>query len=136
MSTRHQPSALRPTVLIVDDYADALPAWEIFLRTEGFDVITASSGPDALAAARRDVPNAIVLDLALPGLSGSGVARVLRSEPATRQIPLIAATGSSDQSRLDEARAAGFDAILVKPIDPATLVSQIRDLLDGRRPPH
>lgn len=129
MLVPHYTSALRPAVLIVDDYVDALPAWEIFLRAAGFEVITASTGPEALASALRTVPSVIVMDLVLPGLSGCEVARTLRSEDPTRQIPLIAATGSSDPTRLDEARAAGFDVILVKPLDPATLVAKIRELL-------
>lgn len=125
------PSALRPAVLIVDDYVDALFAWEIFLGAEGFEVLTASSGPEALASASRALPNVVVMDLALPGLTGCEVARALRSRGPTRQIPLIAVTGSSNQAQLDEARAAGFDAILLKPVDPTTLLWQIRELLGG-----
>jgi two-component system cell cycle response regulator len=131
MSVPHYTSAVRPAVLIVDDYVDALFAWEIFLRAEGFDVVTASSGPEALDSARRAVPNVIVMDLALPGLSGCEVARALRAESATRHIPLIAATGAADPMQLDEARAAGFDTILAKPLDPMVLVSKIRELLDA-----
>lgn len=129
MSVPHYTSGVRPAVLIVDDYVDALFAWEIFLRAEGFEVMTASSGPEALDSARRAVPNVIVMDLVLPGLSGCEVARALRAEAATRKIPLIAATGSADPTQLEDAKAAGFDTILAKPIDPAVLVSKIRDLL-------
>ena len=118
-----------PAILIVDDYADALEAWEIFLRAEGFDVISATTGAAALQAAVSAVPSLIVMDLMLPDLSGIEVARMLRAQPSTARIPLVAATGLSDPDRLAEARAAGFDAILIKPCEPAILIAKIRELL-------
>jgi len=129
MSVPDYTSEGRPAILLVDDYVDALPAWEIFLRAEGFEVRTATDGPAALASATSAIPNLIVMDLALPGLSGCDVARALRSQDLTLHIPLIAATGFSDPVQLEEARLAGFDAILVKPCDPLMLVQKIRELL-------
>ena len=125
---------VRPVILLVDDYADALPAWEIFLQAEGFDVVTASSGPEALSTVSASSPDLVVLDLALPGLSGCDVARTLRSTVSTQHIPLIAATGFSDAVQLEQARLAGFDTVLVKPCDPSELASRIRELLAGPAP--
>ena len=122
-------SGVSPSILIVDDYADALEAWEIFLRAEGFDVVCATSGAAALQAASASVPSLIVMDLMLPDLSGVDVARMLRAEPKTQAIPLVAATGLSDPDRLAEAREAGFDAVLIKPCEPAALIATIRELL-------
>jgi len=124
------PSA--PTVLVVDDYQDALQVWGLYLRSAGFDVLTAADGPDALAQAGAHHPDLVVLDLELPGLSGLQVARQLREQPETREIPLIAATGYSYAKQIEEARAAGFDAVLVKPCNPAQLVAEIRRLLQSR----
>jgi two-component system phosphate regulon response regulator PhoB len=126
---------LRPVILLVDDYADALPAWEIFLQAEGFDVLTASTGPEALSTVSASSPDLVVLDLALPGLSGCDVARTLRSAVATQHIPLIAATGFSDAVQLEQARLAGFDTVLVKPCDPTELAARIRELLTGPAQP-
>ena len=117
------------TVLIVDDYRDSLDVWELFLRAEGFDVRTATDGRDALAHAIAAVPDLVVMDIQLPGLSGLEVARELRREAATRHLPLIAATGLSQPAQLDEVRAAGFDAVVVKPCDPDVLLGEIRRLL-------
>ena len=74
-----------------------------------------------------------MLDLDLPDLSGFEVARELRSRRATRDIPLIAATGHSHAVQQDKARESGFDAVLVKPCDPDTLVAEIHRLLAAQR---
>jgi two-component system, cell cycle response regulator DivK len=118
-----------PSLLIVDDYPDALDVWEVYLRAEGFNVLTASDGQTALAEAVREKPDVIVMDLELPGKSGYEVARDLKARPDTCAIPLIAATGYSHVKQLDLARASGFDAVMVKPCDPQSLVAEIRRLL-------
>jgi CheY-like chemotaxis protein len=122
-------------ILIVDDYQDALEMWAIYLRAMGYQVSTAADGAAALAAAERLHPDAIVLDLELPRVSGFDVARRLRANPETAHIPLIAATGYSHATQLDRAREAGFDQIVVKPCDPDLLVGEIeRQLLTGEEP--
>ena len=118
-----------PSLLIVDDYADALDVWEVYLRAEGFNVLTASDGQSAFAEAVREKPDVIVMDLELPGKSGYEVARDLKARADTCAIPLIAATGYSHVKQLDLARASGFDAVMVKPCDPQSLVAEIRRLL-------
>jgi len=129
ISVPHYTTGVRPAILLVDDYVDALAAWEVFLRAEGFDVVTACSGSDALAAVAVSVPSLIVLDLVLPDRTGCDIARTLRAEANTSHIPLIAATGICDPAHLADAREAGFDAILVKPCDPTVLIAKIRELL-------
>jgi CheY-like chemotaxis protein len=119
------------TVLIVDDYADALDVWTLYLTGEGFHVLTAADGREALARARGERPDIVILDLELPDVSGCDVARALRAAPDTRHIPLIAATGSTEARHLDEARGAGFDLVLSKPCDPDDLVLEIRRLTSG-----
>lgn len=122
--------AAASTILIVDDYLDALQVWEIFLRAEGFQVLTAGTGQQALSCATAAIPALVVMDLDLPDISGFEVARELRARAATCHIPLIAATGHSHVVQLDEALQSGFDAVMVKPCDPDVLVAEIRRLLD------
>jgi two-component system, cell cycle response regulator DivK len=117
------------TILLVDDYPDALDVWELYLGSEGFNVLTAANGRDALSCATQSLPDMVVLDLQLPDVSGFEVARELRSRAATRHIPLIAATGYSHAVQLDKARQSGFDSVVVKPCDPDVLVAEIRRLL-------
>lgn len=103
----------------------------MFLTLEGFEVLTATDGESGLAMAREARPDVVVMDLQMPGLSGAQVSRALREDPATKDIPLIAATGHA-HARLDDAVVAGFDALIVKPCDPDRLVVEIRRLTTAR----
>jgi CheY-like chemotaxis protein len=125
------PRAAR--VLLVDDYPDALETWGLYLRTCGFEVITAVNGNEAVDVAMTRKPDVIVMDLELPGISGYEAARRLRRMAETATIPLIAATGYSHGNQLAEAQQAGFDVILVKPCDPGELVAEIERRLDTSR---
>ena len=116
-------------ILIVDDYQDALDIWAIYLKGSGYRVSTAADGASAIASARQLLPDLIVLDLELPGMSGFEVARALRANAETADIPLIAATGYSHLRQLDLAREVGFDAVVVKPCDPDQLVTEIERLI-------
>lgn len=102
--------------------------WALYLTGSGFDVDTAFDGAEALNAVRASCPDVIVTDLTLPGLSGLELARTLRGDATTRHVPLIAATGSADQSLLAEARS-WFQLVLTKPCDPDELVRQLRRVL-------
>ena len=124
-----EPVPSQPSLLIVDDYPDAIDVWEVYLRAEGFNVLTATDGQTALDEAVRTKPDVIVMDLELPGKSGYEVARDLKARADTCAIPLIAATGYSHVKQLELARESGFDAVMVKPCDPQSLVAEIRRLL-------
>ncbi|MEQ1573919.1 MAG: response regulator [Vicinamibacterales bacterium] len=117
------------TILIVDDSPDALGMWEMYLRAEGFAVLTALDGVAAISLATERRPDLILLDLELPGHSGTDVATILRGQASTRHIPLVAVTGHSHRNQLDLARQVGFDAIMIKPCDPISLLNEIRRLL-------
>jgi CheY-like chemotaxis protein len=136
-------SAMTPNgkhILIVDDYPDALDIWALYLRSLGYEVSTAGDGPNAIQQAEQLLPDLIVLDLELPGISGFEAARRLRQNASTQDIPLIAATGYSHHRQLSMAREAGFDQVVVKPVDPDSLVEEIERLLDMtvavRQPSH
>lgn len=118
-------------VLIVDDYVDALDIWAIYLQSIGYQVSTATDGLSAVALTEELLPDLVVLDLELPKLSGFDAAKRLRAGPQTRGIPLIAATGYSHARQLDRAHQVGFDAVVVKPCNPAVLVHEIERLLSG-----
>ncbi len=118
-------------ILLVDEYPDALEVWGLYLRAQGYAVETAEDGLAAVEQAHRVVPDIIVLDLELPGITGFEVATRLRHAADTRRIPLIAATGYSDVKQLAHARDCGFDSIVVKPCEPSALVAEIERLLAG-----
>lgn len=127
-------------ILVVDDYPDALDIWTLYLRLLGYEVSTAADGAGAIFQAEQLLPDLIVLDLELPGISGFEAARRIRRNPATQDIPLIAATGYSHHRQHRMAREAGFDRVVVKPVDPDALVEEIERLLDApvavRQPNH
>lgn len=127
--------ATTETILIVDDYPDALEVWGIYLRSAGFIVLTAGDGQTGLARATGELPDLVVLDIEMPGISGDQVSRALRAQPTTSGIPQIAATGSARAGRLDNGCLAGFDIVLQKPCDPDVLVAEVRRLLARRRSP-
>ena len=122
-------------ILLVDDYPDALETWSLFLQLKGYEVLTAQDGRTAVNLAISQQPHVVVMDLDLPVLSGCDAARLLRERADTASIPLIAATGYSQRSQLEEARRAGFDCVLVKPCDPDALVAEIARLAGPVRPP-
>jgi CheY-like chemotaxis protein len=126
-------AARLPKVLLVDDYQDALEVWSFFLRSSGYDVFTAASGPEAIEQAQRYRPDVILLDLQLPGMSGFETARALRATAAAATTPLVAVTGYSGTREHDKARAAGVDAVMVKPVQPAALLQRIERLTQDRR---
>lgn len=112
-------------VLLVDDYPDALEMWGLYLRSLGYEVITAVDGLQAIEVALSAKPDVIVMDLELPGITGFEAARRLRAQASMADVPLIAATGYSHVTQLELARRAGFDRVIVKPCDPGMLVAEI-----------
>lgn len=123
----------RQTILLVDDYPDALETWGVFLEMQGYDVLTAANGQEAVDRAVSEHPDLIIMDLSLPVVSGFEAARRLRAMPETARIPLIAATGYSAAAQIEDARRAGFEVVLVKPCDPDELMNEITRLLDSAR---
>jgi CheY-like chemotaxis protein len=108
-------------VLVVDDCADTRDSLRILLRLWGHETAEAADGLAALGLAATFHPDAVLLDLAMPGLSGYEVARRLRCVPGLEHVLLIAATGFGQARDLAASRAASFDHHLVKPFDPAQL---------------
>jgi two-component system cell cycle response regulator DivK len=120
-------------VLLVDDYLDALEVWTFFLEASGYTVCTASTGQAALQQADARPPDAIVLDLQLPDLPGLEVGRRLRMQASTARSTLIALTGRALTQELEEQLRDVFDAVLIKPCEPAELVARIEAQSNPRR---
>ncbi len=117
-------------ILIIDDEEDIREVAALSLETvAGWEVLVASSGVQGMARAIEHQPDAILLDVMMPGMDGPTIFRELRKNPATARIPVLLLTAkvqSSDQRRFAD---LGVDAILFKPFDPLTLSTQIADLL-------
>ncbi|MEO7190460.1 MAG: response regulator [Vicinamibacterales bacterium] len=123
---------LHSRILLVDDYADALEMWAFYLRTRGYNVLSAADGVTAVDIARDWLPHLVVMDLTLPGISGCEAARRLRGHVATAAIPIVATTCDIRPDHLDEARSIGFARIMIKPCDPPRLLHEIQIALSAR----
>lgn len=126
--------AVPARVLVVDDNRDAAQAIAMVLRFEGYEVEEAFDGTQALAAAGAHHPQAMLLDIGMPGLDGYEVARRIRQEPWGPDVVLIACTGWGQPQDKRNAFDAGFDAHLTKPIVPAELIELLAtELPRGQR---
>ena len=111
----------RRRVLIVDDNHDAAHSLAKLLRLSGHEVQICHDGPSALAQVQLAIPDVILLDIGLPGMDGYEIAARLRHMLGDRRPLLIALTGYGQEEDVRQAKEAGFDHHLVKPIDPGTL---------------
>lgn len=117
-------------ILIIDDEDDIREVAALSLESvAGWDVVTANSGAQGLARAAEHHPDAILLDVMMPGMDGPTTFRELRKNPLTAKIPVLLLTAkvqSSDQRRFAD---LGVEAVLFKPFDPLTLADQISGVL-------
>ncbi len=123
-------------LLVVDDEPNLLVAVGACLRGEGFDVVTARSGAEALVRVAETVPDLVVSDVRMPGMDGYQLARQLRSSPRTALTPVVFLTAKDETSDRIEGFRAGVDAYLTKPFEPDELVAVIRNILDRVRRTH
>jgi signal transduction histidine kinase len=121
-----ESSSGRAKILIVDDNQDAAESLRLLLAMSGNDVTTANSGEEALRAAKDASFDVVILDIAMPGLSGYDTARALRRMPSCRHVLLIAMTGFGQPADRKMTQLAGFDEHLVKPADPAEVMRMLR----------
>ncbi len=126
-------STPRPRILIVDDEADLLAVLRFGLEAEGFEVIHASDGEEALKRAREGHPDLMVLDLMLPKLDGYKVCRALKFDERYRTLPIIILSARSSEQDKQLALSMGADAFVTKPYEMRDLVTRIRARLGIER---
>jgi two-component system, OmpR family, phosphate regulon response regulator PhoB len=123
------PPATGERILVVDDEADIVALVAYHLAKAGYRVSTASSGPDALDAARRERPALVVLDLMLPGLSGYDVLEQLRAGETTRDVAVLMLTARREEHDRIRGLSLGADDYLTKPFSPQELVLRVAAIL-------
>ena len=114
---------------MVEDAQDLRELLRLTFEGEGYEVLTAGDGLSAVETALRELPDAVVMDMSLPGLDGYNAARLMRREPALAGIPLIAFTAYNRWEWRGKAIAAGFDAFMTKPLDLRRLTATLATLL-------
>jgi pilus assembly protein CpaE len=116
-------------ILIVDDDVDSLKLIGLMLQRQGYEIVVANNGQQALARAHSDQPDLIILDIMMPDMDGYEVCRRLRHDPATQTIPIIMFTAKT----LVDDKVAGFEAgaddYLTKPTHPAELASRVKAVI-------
>ncbi len=121
-------------ILVVDDDVDSLKLIGLTLQRQGFEIVAANSGRQALDKASTDMPSLIILDVMMPDMDGTEVCRQLRADPALKSIPIIMFTAKAMVDDKVAGFEAGADDYLTKPTHPAELVNRVKMLLSRRQP--
>lgn len=119
----------KPLILVVDDEDQVLQHFEGLLSKEGYGVVLAKSGKDALARVRDSKPDLVLLDIVMPGMDGLEVCRILKSRRDSSFLPVIILTAKNDMESRVEGLKLGADDYLGKPADPRELMARIEALL-------
>lgn len=112
-------------ILLVEDVEDNRELARLLLETEGYDVIEAHNGLEAVSQAQAHRPALILMDLSLPEVDGWEATRRLRSDPATAEIPVVAVTAHAMAGDRERVMQAGFKGYITKPIEVGTFAEQV-----------
>jgi two-component system, cell cycle response regulator DivK len=129
------PSAA-PLILVVEDFDDAREMYRDYLQFSGFRVETARDGREAIEKTRALGPDLVLMDLSLPGIDGWEATRLLKSDPATKSVLIVALSAHALATEGQRARAAGCDGFIAKPCLPPDLVEEILKYLKGHSAAH
>ena len=121
------------TVLIADDEHNIRHILDFSLHAEGFDVLSAHTGEDALTLAREHAPDLIILDVMMPGKGGIETCRALKEDPQTAPIPVILLTARSSKADREAGKEAGANDYITKPFSPQRVIEAVHDLLGAAR---
>jgi CheY-like chemotaxis protein len=126
------PAPTAPLILIVEDDLRTRMMYRDFLTHSGFRTLDAHNGHQALAKVLEMLPDAVLTDLAVPGMDGFAFCRALRAHPRTRAIPILAVTGHSEYvDQIARLRQVGIEQVLTKPCAPDVIADELRRLLRG-----
>jgi two-component system cell cycle response regulator DivK len=125
------------TILLVEDNEDNRIVYSTILRHFGYGVSEALNGEDGIRKARAEKPDLILMDISIPVVDGWEATQVLKSDPATKDIPIIALTAHALASDREKAMEVGCDGYLAKPCEPRAVVAEVQRFLGkengGRR---
>ncbi|HSR71999.1 MAG TPA: response regulator, partial [Kiloniellales bacterium] len=127
-------AAAGPKVLIVEDEAALVTLLRYNLEREGFQVVEAADGEEAILRIEEEAPDIVILDWMLPLLSGIEVCRRIRRRPETRSLPIVMLTARGEETDKLRGLDCGADDYVTKPFSPAELIARLRALLRRARP--
>jgi two-component system, OmpR family, alkaline phosphatase synthesis response regulator PhoP len=120
-------------ILVVDDEPDIVETLSFRLEQEGYEVITAADGLEALDKARKESPDLLILDIMMPKLDGFQVSRMLKFDERYHDIPIIMLTAKTQEHDVDTGMTTGADEYIKKPFDAKELIDLIKAKLAASR---
>ena len=123
----------KETILIVDDEQDIIELIKYNLKNEGYAILTAQTGEQAVKIAEQSQPDLMVLDLMLPGIDGLEVTKYLKNNEQTRDMPIVMLTAKGEESDIVTGLELGASDYISKPFSPKVLVARIRAILRRRK---
>ena len=124
---------MTPRILIVDDDAGLRKLMRTVFRREGFEVVEAADGMEALARALDSAPSVILLDVMMPGLNGINVCHRLKSDRRTNRVPVVFVSAIEDMRHRNETLKLGADDCIGKPVGTRELVMRVKGVMERRR---
>jgi two-component system, OmpR family, alkaline phosphatase synthesis response regulator PhoP len=119
-------------IVIVDDEEDILELLSVSLKREGYEVLRAENGEDAVSMASADKPDLVILDLMLPGVDGLTVCKMIKGSSLTKHIPIIMLTAKGQEADIVKGLEQGADDYMTKPFSPKVLVARVKTALRHR----
>ena len=116
-------------ILLVDDSSTVLMMEKMILSQGRYDLCTAKNGVEAVARARSEKPDLILLDVVMPELDGFGALEAIRGDAETREIPVIMVTTRSEAQSLEKGYSRGCNDYVTKPVNSSELLAKVRNLL-------
>ena len=124
----------RKTVLLVEDNEDNLVVYRTILEHVGYNVIEARDGEEGVEAAKRELPDLILMDISIPKMDGWEATQRLKADAETRDIPIVALTAHALEEDRQKAVQAGCDGYLAKPVEPRRVVQEVERFLGPPKP--
>ncbi|HSM25646.1 MAG TPA: response regulator [Anaerolineaceae bacterium] len=118
-------------ILVAEDEQDILELLEFALQHAGFEVVCVTNGKEAIDEAKNAEPDLILLDIRMPYMSGLDACKLLKSDPKTKEIPIVFLSAKGQKSEIMEGFEAGAIDYLLKPFSPDYLNKRIREILEG-----
>ena len=120
-------------ILIVDDEPNVVVPIQFLMEQQGYDVMTAERGEDALDLIYQYKPDLVLLDIMLPGIDGYEVCEIVRLNPDYRDVKIVFFTAKGRETEIAKGLALGADAYITKPYSNAELVAKVKELLEKNR---
>jgi two-component system, cell cycle response regulator DivK len=127
---RQRGAPLKHRILLVEDNADNRAIYRVILEHSGYEVIEAHDGEEGIRLTREERPDVVLMDISIPLVDGWEATQILKADPDTREIPIIALTAHALASDRAKAKEVGCDAYLAKPVEPRRVVEEVKRMIE------